>query len=287
VGDETSGTVIRDIVVDTKVRREVTDTILILDLDNAKMLTLDPQTKGALYMDIQGYLTEGTKCFLELVREVVNKIQDNPNMPIQELGERKIDGLDAVGFHVSERHMELTIWADSKTARPIRIEILQGQTQYIIKNIEFDVPVDESLVSMEVPAGYTLQKEEMGLSNFSEEDFVVLLGTWAEHVLNGQFPDSVSLEELMKLPPVFTQKIGELNLSEEENMKLGMGFGRGMIFFQRLIAMGNDWYYAGAGVKFGDGDTPVFWYQPKDSQTYRVIYGDLRVEDVAEENLPQ
>ncbi|MHC4618314.1 MAG: hypothetical protein ACYTEQ_11245, partial [Planctomycetota bacterium] len=33
--------------------------------------------------------------------------------------------------------------------------------------------------------------------------------------------------------------------------------------------------------------TAIFWYRPKDSQTFRVIYGDLSVEDVAPEDLPE
>ncbi len=44
--------------------------------------------------------------------------------------------------------------------------------------------------------------------------------------------------------------------------------------------------YVGTGVSVGDANWPVFWFKPQDSQTYKVIYGDLRVEDVAEENLP-
>jgi hypothetical protein len=32
---------------------------------------------------------------------------------------------------------------------------------------------------------------------------------------------------------------------------------------------------------------PIFWYHPEGSEIYRVIYGDLRVEDVAPEDLPE
>lgn len=49
----------------------------------------------------------------------------------------------------------------------------------------------------------------------------------------------------------------------------------------------SDWHYAGNGVMMGDADTAIFWYRPKDSATYRVIYADLSVEDVLPENLPK
>ena len=47
------------------------------------------------------------------------------------------------------------------------------------------------------------------------------------------------------------------------------------------------WRYAGDGVKLGDGPKAIFWYKPKDSQTWRVIYGDLSVKDINEEDLPK
>ena len=53
-----------------------------------------------------------------------------------------------------------------------------------------------------------------------------------------------------------------------------------------------DWIsfrYFGKGVKLGEKDRIVFWYKLKDSKgpsTYRVIYGDLSVKDVAQEDLP-
>jgi len=58
-----------------------------------------------------------------------------------------------------------------------------------------------------------------------------------------------------------------------------------MMFVMKLPA--ESWRYAGENVKFGDAQTPVFWYQPAGSQMYRVIYGDLSVKDVAPEHLPK
>ena len=45
--------------------------------------------------------------------------------------------------------------------------------------------------------------------------------------------------------------------------------------------------YTGKGVTLGEKDTLIFWYR-KDprSPTYRAIFGDLRVEDVTEAQLP-
>jgi hypothetical protein len=66
-----------------------------------------------------------------------------------------------------------------------------------------------------------------------------------------------------------------------------MTMGRGLVFFQQLDPMGAIWHYAGSGVKLGDAGKAVFWYQPKGSASYRVIYGDLSVKDVAPADLPK
>jgi outer membrane lipoprotein-sorting protein len=47
----------------------------------------------------------------------------------------------------------------------------------------------------------------------------------------------------------------------------------------------SDWHYSGADVNLGDANTVIFRYRPEDSVNFRVIFGDLTVEDVAPEDL--
>jgi hypothetical protein len=74
--------------------------------------------------------------------------------------------------------------------------------------------------------------------------------------------------------------------SEQDQMQHAMKMARGMVFITSLPAESN-WNYAGENIKFGDAQTPIFWYQSTGSQTYRIIYGDLSVKDVAPEDLPK
>ncbi len=122
MGKDETGPVIHDIVAGSRIRRTFSnmDTIQIIDLDNAKMLALDPKSKGAFYMDIKGHIQEGTKNLIEFVRKTITDLKD---LPVEELGQQNIDGLKAIGFKSSGPNEEVTIWADSKTAQPIRIEI--------------------------------------------------------------------------------------------------------------------------------------------------------------------
>ncbi len=132
--------------------------------------------------------------------------------------------------------------------------MLIGQSLYILKNFEFDVPVDETLISMEPPAGYTLSDKQFDMTQFTEQDFITVLRLWVEHLLGGSFPQSLSAGDLMSLTPQMGEKIGQLNISDEEKTQLGMTMGKGFVFFQQLDPTGATWHYAGSGVKLGDAE---------------------------------
>ena len=287
LGADESGPTMHDIVVDSRINRTMSNMpslTQVLDLDSGKMLVLESEAKTAAYVDIQGKVTEGTKNYIAFLRGVIQQVQDGR---VEKIGEKVIDGQRVIGFVGRSPNEEVTIWADPKTAHPIRIELHIGSTYAVMKNFQFDTPVDETLVSMEVPDGYTLQKKDIDFSDATEKDFVESLRIWAEIIGDGTFPDAIGTEQTMKIMPTLVQKLSQMQLSEEEGTTIGISFGKGMLFHQMLDNGGCDWNYAGAGVKLDDADTPVFWYQPQGSDTCRVIYGDLSVKDVAPEDLPK
>jgi outer membrane lipoprotein-sorting protein len=290
VGEDETGLVIHDITKDSKIHRTMSNmpnNIMIIDPDSAKMLTLDTQTKGAAYVEIEGALQEGTRSYLVLVREIVTKLKDHPEWQVTELGEQEIDGQKVIGFRLSGGDQQLMVWADARMAVPIRIELRRRQSVIaIFKNIEFDVPVDDSLVSMDVPTGYTLHKDELNLSDCNEKDFIETLRMWAELLHDGKFPDLLSAENFMAQVPLAVAKIDQLDISDEQKLQRGTQFGRGITFFQ-FRRHQNEYYYAGKNVTLGDAEKAIFWYLPERSRNWRVIYGDLSVKDVAPENLPK
>ncbi len=205
-------------------------------------------------------------------------MQNNPDFEAGKLGEKEIDGQKVIGFLAGE----FTIWADAETALPVRIEV-QSPLSVVFKNFQFDVPVEESLVSMDVPDGYTEQKNKIDMGTSTEQDLVECLRIWAELLLDGNFPESIGMTELMKQLPQIESKLAESVTSAEEGTQKGMTLAQGMLFIMGL----KNQHYAGNGVKLGEADKAVFWYQPEGSETYRVIYGDLSVKDVSPENLPK
>ena len=284
VGDEETGTVIHDVIVDQRIRRVISrqeHVVNIIDPESAKMLTLHTGGKIAAYSDIQGSIQEGTRDYVASLRKIISDLQNNPDFEAKELGEKEIDGQKVVGFSTDE----FTIWADVKTALPVRIEVESPQLSAVFKNFQFNVPVEEleSLVSMDLPDGYTEQKKVFDMKTPTEQDLVECLRIWAELLLDGNFPETIGMTKIMSQLPQIEAKLGESVASAEEGTQKGMTLGKGMLFIMGL----KDQHYAGNGVKLGEADTAIFWYQPQGSATYRVIYGDLSVKDVAPENLPK
>jgi hypothetical protein len=287
IGADETGMFAHEIVVGSRIRRtmsNIPNMTMVIDLDSENMLVLNSAEKTAIYADIEGDLGDRTRSYIRFVRQIIKKLQDGQ---VEDLGEQMIDGRKAVGFVGRGHNEEVTIWADPQTAVPIRIDVQIGQDlAFTMKNFEFDVEVDELLVSMDVPPGYTLKDTQMDLGNATEEDFVESLRIWAEVIRDGSFPEAIGTVNAMEQMPVLIQKLGQMQVTEEQGTQMGMSFGKGMLFHQ-MLETGGQWGYTGAGVKLGDASKAVFWYQPQGSSTYRVIYGDLSVKDVAPEDLPQ
>jgi hypothetical protein len=247
------------------------------------MLVLTEVNNSAGYVDITGEVGNRHQSYIKAMRKIITNLKDNS----ENLGEQEIDGRKAIVFEAKGRNEQIKVWADPETATPIRIELTLGQMFTIMKNFQINPHLDDSLVSMDVPDGYTLNETELDMTNINEKDFIESLRIWAKIIGDGTFPEAIGTENAMNQMPVLGEKMMSLNLPEEEASQMGMNFGKGMIFHQTLETGGNEWHYAGNGVKLGDASKAVFWYLPDGSDTYRVIYGDLSVKDVAEGDLPK
>jgi len=226
--------------------------------------------------------------YMGVLRNLITNLEETPGFTVEELGKQQIDGRTLLGFRATHPEAEITIWADPETALPVRVEQVSGQMRVICRNLQFDVPLDESLFSMEVPEGYKVQQADLDLLGSTEEDFIEGLRVRAELFGEGQFPDDVSVEGYLKQASQMVEKTEALDLSDEEETALEKTLQKHLLFIRFFSLKGEGkWTYRGQGVKLGEAETPIFWYRPKDSVTYRVIYGDLHVEDTAPEDLPE
>jgi hypothetical protein len=274
-------------------RRELhpNGTIVVFDLAIPKMLTLDPNKKQAIEKMLDGE----PKTNFDLLR-YVSAMQENS---MEELGVDVIEGRKAKGFHSASEYNDCTVWVDIETRLPVRFDVIHVRTgrQISTNDFEFDVHIDESLFSTTAPEGYNVEKIEKGevseLTKFArsttEEDLVEGLREVA-NFLDGEFPPDV---ELRKLQATLRQYIEQNNLSEAEIKDrltpVSEKWTKAHWYIRQLrgYLKARDFHYAGGGVKLGDAGKPVVWWQPEDSETYRVIYGDLNVREVEPESLPK
>ncbi|MHC4721605.1 MAG: hypothetical protein ACYS6I_02730 [Planctomycetota bacterium] len=287
IGTQGHQTVIHDKILGSRIRRTVSNVNspdMIIDLEQMEVMTLDHAEKMAVYIELDGL--GDLQNYLELLQDIVARMENKEEYQVENQGLQEIEGQDYIVFVAENENETITILVDPETVLPVRIEQKTPNMQIVCDNLQFDIALDESLFSMEVPDDYVIKEAGIDFKESSESGFVETLRIWAEIIEDGQFPDSIDLGNLAKIGPKFEQGLKQSNLTDQEQFEIGMQFGQGLVFIRFFKGQGQ-WYYAGKGVELGDGNKPIFWYQPQDSETWRVIYGDLTVEDVAPGDLPR
>jgi hypothetical protein len=288
IGPEGREVVIHDEIMNSRIRRTVSNihgTDIIIDLEQMKILALTHAEKTGAYVGLDGlgFLQN----YLESLQDIVARMQDKAEYQVENKGLQKIDGQDYIVFTAENNKETITIWVDPETTLPVRIKHKTPNMQIVCNNLQFDVTLDESRFSMEVPDGYVVQKAgDIDFKKSSESDFIETLRIWAEIIEDGYFPDSINVEDIVKKGPQLNQAFKKANFTKQQETEIALRWAQGLVFIRFFKGQGK-WHYAGKGVKLGDANAAIFWYQPKGSETYRVIYGDLSVEDVAPEDLPE
>lgn len=270
-------------------------TTVISDLHQGKMVALIPTLNRAIVYELVNIPEDPGELniFMEIRRRIL-EAQELDDECVEFLGKKEIEGQTAIGYHVQKPGLDITIWADAKTLLPIRMENTTGPTTYAMSDIIFDVELDTSLFNLQIPEEYTVHTLQMDGSEPEEKDLIEMFRIWAEHT-DGSLPSTLDMSAPMEFVNAQRKKMmkGGQEPSEQEMMEkimemqqTIMNMSRGGMFVQQLPA-NSDWHYAGKDVKFGDADTPIFWYRPEGSETYRVIYADLSVIEVSSDEAPK
>ena len=202
------------------------------------------------------------------------------------LGEKQIDGQTAMGFRAKNRKgWDITLWVNPKTDLPVRVEMengpFRGIGKMVLSEFAFDVELDESLFSLTPPPGYTVETKLLDVCPGTEQDLIEALRLWTDR-MGGAFPPALNREVIAKQLKDGTYQTDE---GRDKRKKALLDVFRGIAFVRELKADA-DWHYAGQGVKRGDATAPICWWKPKGSETYRVVYADLSVQDVLHSELP-
>ena len=272
--------------------------IMIMDCRTGNSLSLVPEQKVAIVFDGSKIMKPaGTPSNLfEMVRQLVREGSTGSGEKVELLGRKEIDGRAVVGFRTHNNMLDMTVWADLQTARPVRIELYlpSYDSRGVMSNFRYDMELDPSLFSLEPPAGYTIQN--MAVKMPVEADLVDVLRFVAEHN-NGTFPAVIGMNNkaFMRAMQAAAQSESAKLLQTPEAQKLmantmaryGKDRGKGMkawmkewmkmvgpvtqklmqmqqqgTMFYGMLTLANDSHYVGGGVKLGTPDRPIFWYKP-------------------------
>ena len=257
--------------------------------DETGSLVLRPDLKVAIVTTVTSVPKEKRPkaMFFALQSQLVDA-RDQPDWIREPLGEKVIDGRRLVGFRLTGHGMICALWGDPKSGLPVRIETSSpgapNAKPSIWSDFVFNADLDESLFSMEPPAGYKVQKQTVDVSPAEEKDLIETLRRYAQ-LSGGALPDQLDMfaftklfqEDWAKSHPMKDGSPGEEERQEQLNGMLK--FVRGLSFAFEQLPREADAHYAGKGVKVGAADTPVFWYRPGDAKKYRIIDADLSVRE--------
>ncbi|KKK55483.1 hypothetical protein LCGC14_3074100, partial [marine sediment metagenome] len=253
--------------------------VSVVDIAKGESLTLIPAAKKAILTKMLN-MPEDIRKRSDMLGELKKMIQGAE----EELGEKDIDGAKAVGYRVRTSGHEMELWVDPQTMRPVLMKINVGGDMGTATMTDFQMnpELDESLFNMEVPEGegYTIEEKTMDFG-VKAEDILEGLRLLAKYN-GGKFPAG----RMPLLSRKIIENMKEAKVSKAEMKAFVDTYQRTGMFFVLKMGRDVDFRYFGEGVKLGDAARPIMWWRQEDSQTYRVLYGDLTLKDVAASDLP-
>jgi len=248
-----------------------------VDFSQGKQLFLHPKGKLATVVEMKNLPRERIPAnYLDNFRDMLRRAETDPNVTVEELGEKQIDGQRSIGYQITESVGEVwTLWMNPDLLLPVRVETSSDyspDTQFSMSDFRFNVDLDESLFSLTPPEGYKVRNVEHDQTPRTEKDFIVAL-RWASEALDGRFPDSLTDKEYAKILNAAYKK--KKNHEDKDTRPRGFTF-------PYSLPVSAEPHYAGKGVRFGEKDKPIFWYRPADSDKFHVIYADLSVREMDE-----
>lgn len=192
---------------------EGVEMVQISDMQKGKIIHLMPKEKTAMVIEMANMPIEKQRkanMFFDIRRQL-QQAQDADNGDVEFLGERQIDGINTNGYLLKEElGTEMTVWIDAENLLPVRIEndmseIFGKQMIMVMSDFEFNVELDDSLFSLQIPEGYTTRIMQMDASESLEKDLIEMFGVWAD-ATGGKFPSTLSstievLKEFSKAIP--------------------------------------------------------------------------------------
>ncbi|MFC1603456.1 hypothetical protein ACFL5F_00370 [Planctomycetota bacterium] len=253
-----------------------------------RALMLDTEKKQAV---LEIHPDENRKSInIELLRIIENAEATPELYKAEDRGIQPMDGHTTKCIYIPGMHNQylFTVWKDVETGLPVRIEQKNGRT-LIMTDFEFDVVLDPNLFEMKAPKGYTLTEVTYPAKVVESTETHLIEGLrFLAKFLGGAFPKALEWPKIQQQTRAYIEENNvEISPVQLKNMRAAIGPFNEYIGRLRSSPKSFDLHYVGDGVHLGEAETVILWYRPEGTSSYRVVYGDLRVEDSAPEDLPR
>jgi len=260
---------------------EGTQVVQVVDTNRNQAIVLMPETKTYVQMNLEN-MPSVERERIQLIQLISEEIKSLPSKAEEDLGEIEFEGRTVRGFRAGHKK----IWIDVKTQQLAYIDQPLGGTRLVMTDFRIDPnDLDDSAFSIAPPEGYTsISKGPLAYQNSEpdEEDLVEYLRMVATWTKGQTFPATLNPLEVLTL-----QKEGKLDESrevspeeEQREIKTFTRVSQNTVIFVTKMRPVNDWQYRGKGVTYGDSGTPIAWWKPSGTNTYRVVWGDLSTTSV-------
>jgi outer membrane lipoprotein-sorting protein len=258
-----------------------TTTVSVTDFKKGEVIALDPAKKSAVIYRITAAPAATHQAGFQMLCELSENVAEHDTAT--PLGESTIDGKAVVGFRIVGDVGDMEIWSDRENGLPVKIEVTgkQSNARTVMSNFQFNGQVDRELLSMRVPDGYESTDVAIDMSG-GPERFVTAMLRAAATANDGVFPaELLGKRGLDGMAKEIMESIKARGVDTEKATRELIANLSGSVGMLSALSPDNR-HYAGANVKLNEKDRPIFWYQPKGIEGYRVIYADLTVKEMKE-----
>jgi len=177
-----------------------------------------------------------------------------------------------------------SLWVDVATGWPVEIILdITGdnggeQMTIVVSDFQWDAQIDSTTFASVIPEGYELMYK-VNAENLEEGNQLVEGLKYFAQINDGKYPAKLSIRDVVgEIGNIYRAKSGDPSFQIDDSQVSTLKYGAQ--FFGKLEAEGKEAVYSGATVTAADSDKVLVRWKLDDGQ-YRVIFGDLRTEDVS------
>jgi len=270
--------------------------IAIMNFGDKTMISLMPEMKQYMRITLTDELLDKTKQNNADPRLMVDQFLKEG---YTDLGKSQIDGVGVQGFESTDpavtggvfKNSVARIWVDLRTGFPFRMTI-EGQAfqegsriEMFIDSFEWNVPCDPDMFSLVIPEGFT-SMGDISLKGLGNGEELIDALKYFQELSGGRFPKSLNPMDLSRELMDLAKDGSKPELVGQMGQEKVLKFTLACTNFQMLTMQKAEPKYYGDTVTPADADKVLARWKTPAGQ-YRVIYGDLRSEEVTAERLAE